>query len=250
MYGMNSRLVKADGNCRKKCGSQEAVRRGHRPHHLLVGKKPPTWLKTGSRPGAPQTHRILPHRRPEDIRRIHHPVGHRETEAMVDFTNGFTETYGDPLGLKASWEGYANFKDLEATARTEKLSANAQWFEDHSPVDDRFKSGMPGGIGQSHQGGHPRRRPLSGLSHRHQPPTPTGCGRNTVTKSVTIGNLTDAYNKAAHGNGFLQEFVIDDETLRLLRPLPRHLRRPAYRPARMPRAWKRQTPAGRGPRMP
>ncbi len=170
---------------------------------------------------------------------------------MVDFTNGFTETYGDPLGLKASWEGYANFKDLEATARTEKLSANAQWFEDHSPVDDRFKKAECRGVSAkvikaAILGGDLYPASAIGINL----PNSNWVRAEYGSKSVTIGNLTDAYNKAAHGNGFLQEFVIDDETLRLLRPLPRHLRRPAYRPARMPRAWKRQTPAGRGPGCP
>ena len=141
----------------------------------------------------------------------------QETEAMVDFTNGFTETYGDPLGLKASWEGYANFKDLEATARTEKLSANAQWFEDHSPVDDRFKKAECRGVSAkvikaAILGGDLYPASAIGINL----PNSNWVRAEYGSKSVTIGNLTDAYNKAAHGNGFLQEFVIDDETLRLL----------------------------------
>ena len=103
---------------------------------------------------------------------------------MVDFTNGFTETYGDPLGLKASWEGYANFKDLEATARTEKLSANAQWFEDHSPVDDRFKKAECRGVSAKVI----KAAILGGDSIRPRPsastcPIPTGCGWNTAAKA-------------------------------------------------------------------
>ena len=141
----------------------------------------------------------------------------QETEAQVDFTNGFTETYGDPLGLKASWEGYANFKDLEATARTEKLSANAQWFEDHSPVDARFKKTDCKGVSAkvikaAILGGDLYPASAIGINLPNSNWVRAAYG----SKSVTIGNLTDAYNKAAHGNGFQQEFVIDAETQQLL----------------------------------
>ena len=141
----------------------------------------------------------------------------QETNALVDFTNGFTETYGDPLGLKASWEGYANFKDMEATARTEKLSANAQWFEDHSPVDARFKKNeckcvSAKVIKAAILGGDLYPASAIGINL----PNSNWVRAEYGSKSVTIGNLTDAYNKAARGNGFQQEFVIDEKTQRLL----------------------------------
>ena len=141
----------------------------------------------------------------------------QETEATIDFTNGFTETYGDPLGLKASWEGYVNFKDREATARTEKLSANAQWFEDHSPVDPRFKKPVCKGVSAkvikaAMLGGDLYPASAIGINL----PNSNWIRAEYGSKSVTIGNLAEAYNKAARGNGFQQEFVIDDETRRML----------------------------------
>ena len=141
----------------------------------------------------------------------------QETDALVDFTNGFTETYGDPLGLKASWEGYANFKDMEATARTEKLSANAQWFEDRSPVDERFKKSECKGVSAkvikaAILGGDLYPASAIGINL----PNSNWVRAEYGSKSVTIGNLTDAYNKAARGNGFQKEFVVDEETQRLL----------------------------------
>ena len=141
----------------------------------------------------------------------------KDTEGMVDFTNGFIESYGDPLGMKASWEGFANFKDMETTARTEKLSQNAQWFEDHSPVDPRFKKEECKGISA-------KVITAAILAGDLYPSTAIGINlpnsnwirKEYGSKSVTIGNLTDAYNKAAHGNGFMQEFVADQETLQLI----------------------------------
>lgn len=141
----------------------------------------------------------------------------KETAGRVDFINGFTEVYGDPLGLKASWEGYVNFTDLKATGRTEKLSQNAQWFEDHSPVDTRFKK-------PSCQGVSARVVVAAILGGDLYPSSAIGINlpnSNWVrathgSKSVTIGNLTHAYDETAKGNGFRQEFVIDAETLAML----------------------------------
>jgi len=141
----------------------------------------------------------------------------QETTGRIDFINGFTEVYGDPLGLKASWEGYVNFTDLKATGRTEKLSQNAQWFEDHSPVDARFKK-------PSCQGVSARVVVAAILGGDLYPSSAIGINlpnSNWVrathgSKSVTIGNLTHAYDEAAKGNGFRQEFVIDAQTLALL----------------------------------
>ena len=134
----------------------------------------------------------------------------KDTEGMVDFTNGFIESYGDPLGLKASWEGLANFKDLDATKRTEKLSTNAQWFEDNSPVDPRFKKDECKGISAkvitaAMLGGDLYPSTAIGINL----PNSNWIRKQHGSKSVTIGNLTDAYNKAAHGNGFNDEFICD-----------------------------------------
>ena len=141
----------------------------------------------------------------------------RDTESLVDFVCGFTETYGDPLGLKASWESIVNFKDLKATERTKRLSENAQWFEDNSPVDGRFKKKECKGISA-------KVITAAILAGDLYPSTAIGINlpnsdwvrREHGSKSVTIGNLTDAYNKAAHGNGFDEEFVADEATRRLI----------------------------------
>ncbi len=128
--------------------------------------------------------------------------------SLVDFVNGFTESYGDPLGMKASWESIVNFKDMEATRRTETISKNAQWFENHSPVDARFKKEKVVGVSAkvitaAMLGGDLYPSTAIGINL----PNSNWIRRVYGSKSVTIGNLTDAYNKAAHGNGFADEFV-------------------------------------------
>ena len=137
-----------------------------------------------------------------------------EVEGMVDFVNGFTEVYGDPLGLKASWEGYVNILDREATRRTEILSQNAQWFEDNSPVDPRFKKkeckGVTARVVQAAiLGGDLYPSSAIGIN------LPNSNWIRSVygSKSVTIGNLTEAYDQAAKGNGFRKEFIPDDKVL-------------------------------------
>lgn len=141
----------------------------------------------------------------------------KDTESMVDFTNYFTETYGDPLGMKASWEAYVNFKDVAATERTKKLSDNAQWFEDHSPVAAEFKKEEVKGVSA-------KVITAAILAGDLYPSSAIGINlpnsdwvrREYGSKSVTIGNLTDAYNKAARGSGMMAEFVIDDPTRKLI----------------------------------
>ena len=137
-----------------------------------------------------------------------------EVEGTVDFVNGFTEVYGDPLGLKASWEGYVNILDREATRRTEILSQNAQWFEDNSPVDPRFKKkeckGVTARVVQAAiLGGDLYPSSAIGIN------LPNSNWVRSVygSKSVTIGNLTEAYDQAAMGNGFRQEFIPDAKVL-------------------------------------
>lgn len=138
----------------------------------------------------------------------------KDTVSRVDFVNGFTETYGDPLGMKASWESIVNFKDLEATKRTEVISAEAQWFEDNSPVDKKFKKDKVKGVSAkvidaAILGGDLYPSTAIGINL----PNSNWIRAMHGSKSVTIGNVTDAYNKAAHGNGMLEEFVIDNTVL-------------------------------------
>ena len=140
-----------------------------------------------------------------------------DTESQVDFTNGFTEVYGDPLGLKASWEGYVNFIDPIATRRSQALSDNAQWFEDHSPIDPRFRKKECRGvsakvINAAILGGDLYPSSAIGINL----PNSNWVRAEYGSKSVTIGNLTHAYDEAAKDSGLRQEFVIDPSTLSLL----------------------------------
>ena len=139
------------------------------------------------------------------------------TDPLVDFVNGFTESYGDPLGMKSSWESIVNFKDLEATKRTETLSQNAQWFEDNSPVDDHFKKENVKGITAkvitaAILGGDLYPSTAIGINL----PNSDWVRKEHGSKSVTIGNLTDAYSKSAAGNGFREEFIYSQEEIDLL----------------------------------
>ena len=141
----------------------------------------------------------------------------KEQEGQVDFINGFIEVYGDPLGLKGSWEGIVEYKDAEATKRTRLISENAQWFEDHSPVDRRFKKKTVRGVTANvicaaMLGGDEYPSTAIGINL----PNADWIRAEYGSKSVTIGNLTDAYSKASRGNGFMQEFAIDDETRALI----------------------------------
>ena len=141
----------------------------------------------------------------------------KDLDSHIDFVNGFTESYGDPLGMKASWESLVNFKDLEATRRTEIISGNAQWFEDHSPVEKQFKKEQVKGVSA-------KVITAAILAGDLYPATAIGINLPNAnwirshhgSKSVTIGNITDAYNKAAHGNGFNEEFVYSDAELQLI----------------------------------
>lgn len=140
-----------------------------------------------------------------------------EQEGRVDFVNGFIEVYGDPLGLKGSWEGIVEYKDMVATRRTRIISDNAQWFEDHSPVDPRFRKKTVKGVSANvvcaaMLGGDEYPSTAIGINL----PNADWIRAEHGSKSVTIGNLTDAYNKAARGNGFKEEFVVDGETVALI----------------------------------
>ena len=218
MYGMNSLLVKnQDGRLEEKTWKADGM-------YGPASRRIVYWLeKAAAVAETPQQAAVL-----RKLIEFYHTgdlhtfdeytiLWVQETGSIVDFTNGFTETYGDPLGLKASWEGYANFKDAEATARTEKLSANAQWFEDHSPVDGRFKKTVCKGVSAkvikaAILGGDLYPASAIGINL----PNSNWVRAEYGSKSVTIGNLTDAYNKAARGNGFQKEFVVDEATQELL----------------------------------
>ena len=141
----------------------------------------------------------------------------QQHEGMIDFINGFIEVYGDPLGLKGTWEGIVEYKDLEATKRTQTISQNAQWFENHSPVDPRFRKPEVKGVTANvicaaMLGGEEYPASAIGINL----PNANWIRQEYGSKSVTIGNLTEAYNKAAQGNGFRDEFVIDEDTISLM----------------------------------
>jgi dipeptidyl-peptidase-3 len=141
----------------------------------------------------------------------------KDTDSRVDFINGFIESYGDPLGMTGSWESIVNFKNNEASHRTEVISQNAQWFEDHSPIDPRFRKEKVKGVTA-------KVITAAILAGDSYPSTPIGINLPNAnwiraahgSKSVTIENITEAYDEASHGNGFNEEFVIDQDTRDLM----------------------------------
>ena len=218
MYGMNSRLVKgADGKIIEKRWTTDGL-------YGAALKNVVKYLKL-ARPFAEDEKQqevidlLVKYYETGDLHTFdQYSIAWVEnTEPLVDFVNGFIECYGDPLGLKCSWESIVNFKDMEATRRTETLSKNAQWFEDHSPVDAAFKKDKVKGI---------TAKVINAaiLSGDLYPSTAIGINlpnsdwvrKDHGSKSVTIGNLTDAYNKAAKGNGFTDEFVYSKEEKELI----------------------------------
>ena len=140
-----------------------------------------------------------------------------EKEGLVDFINGFIEVYSDPIGLKASWEGIVQYKDTKATERTQLISQNAQWFEDHSPINPQFRKPIVKGITASvvcaaMLGGDEYPSSAIGINL----PNSNWIRAEYGSKSVTISNLTHAYNMAAKGNGLKEEFVINKETINII----------------------------------
>ena len=141
----------------------------------------------------------------------------KEHDSSIDFINGFIEVYGDPLGMKGSWEGLVEYIDEESTHRTQTISRKAQWFEDHSPVDPRFRKPVVKGVSANvicaaMLGGDEYPSTAIGINL----PNADWIRAQYGSKSITISNITDAYNKAAHGNGFKEEFVIDQDTLEII----------------------------------
>ncbi|WP_019207749.1 dipeptidyl-peptidase 3 family protein [Phocaeicola abscessus] len=214
MYGLNSRLVKRDGKIFERIWKSGGL-------YGTAIDKIVSWLEkakevTDTAEQATVIDTLIAFYRTGDLKTFDTYAIRwvNELHARVDFTNGFIETYGDPLGLKASWEAIVDFKDLEATHRTEVLSANAQWFEDHSPVDKRFRKSTVKGVSAkvvtaAILGGDLYPSTAIGIN------LPNSNWIRSVhgSKSITVGNLTEAYNKAARGNGFREEFVVSEEEL-------------------------------------
>jgi dipeptidyl-peptidase-3 len=217
MYGMNSRLVKEEGTIREKVWKKDGLY-GPAIQRIIVRlKQAAEYAENEAQRRVIDT--LIQFYEDGDLKTFdaYAILWLKDTESTVDFVNGFTETYGDPLGLKASWESIVNFKDEEATHRTELISQNAQWFEDHSPVDARFKKPTVKGVSA-------KVITAAILSGDLYPASAIGINlpnSNWIrsvhgSKSVTIGNLIDAYNQAAKGNGFREEFVCGDEERRLI----------------------------------
>ena len=216
-YGLNSRLVKEDGKIQEKVWKVGGL-------YGQALEKIVYWLKKAE--GVAETPeqkaviaKLMDFYETGDLKTFdeYAILWVKDLNSRIDFVNGFTESYGDPLGMKASWESLVNFKDLEATRRTELISGNAQWFEDHSPVDGQFKKEKVKGVSA-------KVITAAILAGDLYPATAIGINLPNAnwirsqhgSKSVTIGNITDAYNKAAHGNGFNEEFVYSDAELQLI----------------------------------
>ena len=217
-FGLNSRLVKRNGIISEEVYSADGLY-ANAIRHIV------TWLERAIEFAENDKQRdviatLIDYYRTGDLRTFDdYSIKWVEClDGRVDFINGFIEVYGDPLGLKASWEGIVEYTDLEATRRTRTISDNAQWFEDHSPVDERFRKPVVKGVTANvicaaMLGGDEYPSTAIGINL----PNADWIRAQHGSKSVTIGNLTDAYNKAAKGNGFLEEFAIDQATVDMIR---------------------------------
>ena len=211
MFGMNSRLVKENGKIQEKVWKSGGLY-GQAIDKIIY------WLKKAEGVAENENQKaviskMIQFYKDGDLKTFdeYAILWVKDLDSRVDYVNGFTESYGDPLGMKASWESIVNFKDLEATKRTQNISDNAQWFEDHSPIDKKFKKEEVKGVSA---------KVITGAIVAGDLYPATAIGINLPnsnwirsvhgSKSVTIGNFTDAYNKAAHGNGFSEEFVYSD----------------------------------------
>ena len=217
MYGMNSRLVKDNGQMQEQVWKLGGM-------YSAALEKIVDWLEKAKAIAENETQHevirlLIDFYRTGDLHTFdaYSIAWLKDTASHIDFVNGFIESYGDPLGMKASWESIVDFKDTEATRRTEIISSQAQWFEDHSPVDVRFKKETVKGVSA-------KVITAAILAGDLYPSTAIGINlpnSNWIrsvhgSKSVTIGNLTEAYNRAARGNGFREEFVYSEEELKLL----------------------------------
>ncbi|MBP5425385.1 MAG: dihydrofolate reductase [Prevotella sp.] len=216
-YGLNSTLVKRDGQIIEDVWSANG-RYGNAIRHIVY------WLRKAVEVAENDGQRsviekLIEYYETGDLRLFdEYSIEWLQClEGRVDFINGFIEVYGDPLGLKGSWESLVEYIDEEATHRTRTIAQNAQWFEDHSPVDPRFRKPVVKGVSANvicaaMLGGEEYPSTAIGINLPNADWIRTQYG----SKSITISNITDAYNKAAHGSGFKEEFVIDAETLALI----------------------------------
>ena len=216
-YGLNSTLVKQDGVIREQVWSANG-RYANAIRHIVL------WLEKAREVAENERQRhviglLIDYYNTGDLRKFNDYciAWVEEQEGRIDFVNGFIEVYGDPLGLKGSWEGIVEYKDMEATRRTQTISKNAQWFEDHSPVDPRFRKPKVKGVTANAicaamLGGDEYPSTAIGINL----PNADWIRAQHGSKSITISNITDAYNKASRGSGFKEEFVIDQDTLELI----------------------------------
>lgn len=215
-YGLNSKLTKRNGELVELKWTEDGL-------YGAAIKEIVSWLLRAQKyaENEEQKHLIdllVKYYRTGDLKDFdRYSIAWVQHEGMIDFINGFIEVYGDPLGLKGTWEGIVEYKDLEATKRTQTISQNAQWFEDHSPVDPRFRKPEVKGVTANvicaaMLGGEEYPASAIGINL----PNANWIRQEYGSKSVTIGNLTEAYNKAAQGNGFRDEFVIDEDTISLM----------------------------------
>ena len=217
-YGLNSRLVKEDGVIKEKVWKvgglySAAIER-------IVGEleKAIPFAENERQKEIIET--LISYYRTGDLKTfdVYSILWVEDTQSEVDFVNGFIETYGDSLGMKASWESTVNFINRQATERTKTISSNAQWFEDHSPVDSRFKKKKVKGVSA-------KVITVAMLGGDCYPSTPIGINlpnadwirRDHGSKSVTIENIMQAYDKASQGNGFSEEFVWSEEERDLIK---------------------------------
>lgn len=216
-YGLNSRLVKENGTVTEKVWKIGGL-------YTQAIEKIVYWLKKAEsvaedEPQKAAISKLIEYYETGDLKTFdeYAILWVKDLNSRVDFTNGFTESYGDPLGIKASWEAIVNFKDLDATRRTELISSNAQWFEDHSPVNQSYKKEEVKGVSAkvitaAILGGDLYPATAIGINL----PNSNWIRSRHGSKSVTIGNITDAYHKAAHGSGFNAEFVYSEAEKELL----------------------------------
>ena len=216
-FGLNSTLVKEDGEVREVVWSANG-RYANAIRHIVY------WLRKAAGVAENEQQRkvielLISYYESGDLQTFNQYCIEwlQEHESAIDFINGFIEVYGDPLGLKGSWEGLVEYIDESATQRTRTISSNAQWFEDHSPVDPRFRKPVVKGVSANvicaaMLGGDEYPSTAIGINL----PNADWIRAEYGSKSITISNITDAYNKAAHGNGFREEFVIDQAALDLI----------------------------------
>ena len=216
-FGLNSTLVKKDGQIKEEVWSANG-KYAHAIRHIIY------WLEKASKVAENEQQKrviesLISYYHTGDLQIFNEYCIEwlKDQDSSIDFINGFIEVYGDPLGLKGSWEGLVEYIDEEATHRTQTISRNAQWFEDHSPVDPRFRKPVVKGVSANvicaaMLGGDEYPSTAIGINL----PTADWIRAQYGSKSITISNITDADNKAAQGNGFKEEFVIDEETLGII----------------------------------